>query len=84
MKAARLHRYDESIPKDSLKVEEIDEPRIENPLDVIVRSGPPGSAAQTYTSSRASGNRYRMRITRFCHTCLGTRTQGGSRRSARQ
>ena len=42
MKAARLHRYDESIPKDSLKVEEIDEPRIENPLDVIVRIGAAG------------------------------------------
>jgi NAD+-dependent secondary alcohol dehydrogenase Adh1 len=42
MKAARLHRYDESIPNDSLKVEEIDEPRIENPLDVIVRIGAAG------------------------------------------
>jgi NAD+-dependent secondary alcohol dehydrogenase Adh1 len=42
MKAARLHRYDDSIPKDSLKVEEIDEPRIENPLDVIVRVGAAG------------------------------------------
>ena len=39
MKAARLHSYDESIPKDSLEVEEIDEPRIEAPLDVIVRVG---------------------------------------------
>jgi NAD+-dependent secondary alcohol dehydrogenase Adh1 len=42
MKAARLHRYDESIPKDSLKVEEIDEPKIETPLDVIVRIGAAG------------------------------------------
>jgi NAD+-dependent secondary alcohol dehydrogenase Adh1 len=42
MKAARLHRYDESIPNDSLKVEEIDEPRIENPLEVIVRIGAAG------------------------------------------
>jgi NAD+-dependent secondary alcohol dehydrogenase Adh1 len=42
MIAARLHRYDDSIPKDSLKVEEIDEPRIENPLDVIVRIGAAG------------------------------------------
>ena len=42
MKAARLHRYDESIPHDSLKVEEIDEPRIENPLDVIIRIGAAG------------------------------------------
>jgi NAD+-dependent secondary alcohol dehydrogenase Adh1 len=42
MKAARLHRYDESIPHDSLEVEEIDEPRIENPLDVIVRIGAAG------------------------------------------
>ena len=42
MKAARLHRYDDSIPKDSLAVEEIDEPRIESPLDVIVRIGAAG------------------------------------------
>ena len=42
MKAARLHRYDDSIPQDSLKVEEIDEPKIEGPLDVIVRIGAAG------------------------------------------
>src|SRR3712207_3935456 len=42
MKAARLHRYDESIPKDSLKVEEIEEPKIQGPLDVIVRVGAAG------------------------------------------
>src|SRR3712207_8817361 len=42
MKAARLHRYDESIPADSLKVEEIDEPKIEGAFDVIVRIGAAG------------------------------------------
>ena len=42
MKAARLHRYDESVPPDSLKVEEIDEPGIEDPMDVIVRIGAAG------------------------------------------
>jgi NAD+-dependent secondary alcohol dehydrogenase Adh1 len=42
MKAARLHRYDESIPQDSLNVEEIEEPKIEDPLDVIVRVGAAG------------------------------------------
>ncbi len=42
MKAARLHRYDPSIPADSLRVEEIDEPRIEGPFDVIVRVGAAG------------------------------------------
>jgi NAD+-dependent secondary alcohol dehydrogenase Adh1 len=42
MKAARLHRYDESIPADSLKVEEIEEPKIEGPFDVIVRIGAAG------------------------------------------
>ena len=42
MKAARLHRYDDSIPQDSLTIEEIDEPRIEGPLDVIVRIGAAG------------------------------------------
>src|SRR3712207_6709440 len=42
MKAARLHNYDESIPPESLKVEEIEEPKIEGPLDVIVRVGAAG------------------------------------------
>jgi NAD+-dependent secondary alcohol dehydrogenase Adh1 len=42
MKAARLYRYDESIPQESLNVEEIDEPKIEDPLDVIVRVGAAG------------------------------------------
>src|ERR687886_912804 len=42
MKAARLHRYDESIPANSLQVEEIEEPKIEGPLDVIVRIGGAG------------------------------------------
>lgn len=42
MKAARLHRYDESIPSDSLKLEEIEEPRIEGPFDVIVKIGAAG------------------------------------------
>jgi len=42
VKAARLHEYDESIPADSLKVEEVEEPKIENPLEVIVRVGAAG------------------------------------------
>ncbi len=42
MKAARLHRYDASVPPDSLTVEEIEEPKIEGPLDVIVRVGAAG------------------------------------------
>ena len=42
MKAARLYRYDESIPQESLNVEEIDEPKIEDPFDVIVRVGAAG------------------------------------------
>ncbi len=42
MKAARLYKYDDSIPADALKVEEIDEPKIEGPLDVIVRIGAAG------------------------------------------
>jgi NAD+-dependent secondary alcohol dehydrogenase Adh1 len=42
MKAARLHEYDASIPADSLRVEEIEEPKIEVPFDVIVRIGAAG------------------------------------------
>jgi hypothetical protein len=37
MKAARLHKY-----HDSLKVEQIDEPKITGPLDVIVKIGAAG------------------------------------------
>jgi len=42
MKAARLHRYDDSIPPDSLTVEEIYEPKIEGPFDVLIRIGAAG------------------------------------------
>ena len=42
MKAARLYKYVESVPSDSLKIEEIEEPKIEGPLDVIVRVGAAG------------------------------------------
>ena len=42
MQAARLHKYDPSIPAESLKVEQVDEPRIQNPFDVIVRVGAAG------------------------------------------
>ena len=42
LKAVLLHNYDESIPQDSLRVEQIDEPKIESPLDVIVRIGAAG------------------------------------------
>ena len=37
MKAARLHNYDED-----LRIDEVDEPRIDGPLDVIVRIGAAG------------------------------------------
>ena len=42
MQAARLHRYDESIPTDSLQVEQVEEPKIESPFDVIVKIGAAG------------------------------------------
>jgi NAD+-dependent secondary alcohol dehydrogenase Adh1 len=42
MKAARLHEYDENVSPGSLKIEEVDEPRIEGPLDVLVRIGAAG------------------------------------------
>ena|SRR5215203_4755002 len=42
VKAARLHNYDESITNDSLTVEEIEEPKVEGPLDVIVDVGGAG------------------------------------------
>ncbi|QIN78282.1 alcohol dehydrogenase catalytic domain-containing protein [Rubrobacter marinus] len=42
MQAARLHRYDPSIPTESLQVEQVEEPKIENPFDVIVRVGAAG------------------------------------------
>ncbi|MBA2692699.1 MAG: NAD(P)-dependent alcohol dehydrogenase [Rubrobacter sp.] len=42
MKAARVHKYDESVPAGSVVVEEVAEPRIEDPLDVIVKIGGAG------------------------------------------
>ena len=42
MRAARLYQYDEHIGSEPLKLEEIDEPTIEGPLDVIVRIGGAG------------------------------------------
>ena len=46
-----------SIPQDSLKVEEIDEPKIEGPLDVIVRIGAAGLCrTDIHVRSRASGS----------------------------
>ncbi len=42
MKAARLHEYSEHISPESLKVEEIEEPRISDPFDVILRVGGAG------------------------------------------
>lgn len=42
MQAARLHEYDPSIPKQSLTVEQVPEPTIQGPMDVIVRVGAAG------------------------------------------
>jgi NAD+-dependent secondary alcohol dehydrogenase Adh1 len=42
MKAARLHQYDENISPESLQLEEVEEPKAEGPLDVIVRIGGAG------------------------------------------
>ncbi len=42
MKAARLYEYNEDIGTKPLKLEEVDEPKAEGPLDVIVRLGGAG------------------------------------------
>ena len=42
MQAARLHEYQQHIGSQSLKVEEIEEPKISSPFDVIVRIGGAG------------------------------------------
>src|ERR671927_1272791 len=42
MKAARLHQYDENINPESLQLEEVEEPKADGPLDVIVRIGGAG------------------------------------------
>src|SRR5919202_1891247 len=42
MRAARLYEYNEHIGTEPLKVEDIEEPKIEGPLDVIVRIGGAG------------------------------------------
>ena len=60
MKAARLHRYDESIPQDSLEGRgdrRAEDRRARSTSSSA--SAPQGSAAPTSTSSRASGSLYR-------------------------
>jgi NAD+-dependent secondary alcohol dehydrogenase Adh1 len=42
MKAARLYEYDEHIGTEPLKLEEVEEPKAEGPLDVVVRIGGAG------------------------------------------
>jgi len=42
VKAARLYQYDEHIGTEPLKLEEVEEPKAEGPLDVIVRIGGAG------------------------------------------
>ncbi|MDX6379029.1 MAG: NAD+-dependent secondary alcohol dehydrogenase Adh1 [Rubrobacteraceae bacterium] len=42
MKAARLYEYDEHIGSEPLQLDEIEEPKIEGPLDVIIRIGGAG------------------------------------------
>ncbi|ABG04905.1 Alcohol dehydrogenase GroES-like protein [Rubrobacter xylanophilus DSM 9941] len=42
MKAARLHEYDAKIGTHPLRVEEVEDPKIEGPFDVIVRIGAAG------------------------------------------
>src|ERR671938_1759140 len=42
MKAARLHQYDENISPASLQLEEVEEPKADGPLDVVVRIGGAG------------------------------------------
>ncbi len=42
MQAARLHEYDPSIPQQSLQIEDIPEPTIQGPMDVMVRIGAAG------------------------------------------
>ncbi len=42
MKAVRVHEYDEHVSPGSLHVDEVEEPEIEGPLDVIVRIGGAG------------------------------------------
>jgi NAD+-dependent secondary alcohol dehydrogenase Adh1 len=42
VKAARLYEYDEHIGSEPLQLDEIEEPKIEGPLDVIIRIGGAG------------------------------------------
>ncbi len=42
MKAARLYEYNEDIGTEPLKIEEVEEPKADGPLDVIVRLGGAG------------------------------------------
>ena len=77
MKAVRLHEYHKRP-----SVDDVPEPKVSGPLDVLVRIGAaPGCAAPTCTSTKANGHRSRIRS---CRSPSGMRTPAGSRRSARR
>ena len=75
MIAARLHAYHEP-----LKIDEVDEPKIKGPLDVIVRIG---AAGLCRTDLHIQEGQWAEIRTRRCPTSRGTRTRAGSTRSAR-
>ena len=74
MIAARLHAYHEA-----LKLDEIDEPKITGPLDVIVRIG---AAGLCRTDLHIQEGQWAEKSRSSCPTCPGTRTPAGCTRSA--
>ena len=75
MRAARLHAYHEP-----LKLDEVDEPKAEGPLDVVVRIGAAGLCRTDLHIQEGSGRRSRASSS---PTRPGTRTPAGCTRWAR-
>ena len=82
MKAARLHEYREHVGPESLKIEEVEEPKITGPSDVIVRVGGAGLCRTDLhiVEGQLKDLFGRTCSDQPCPTPWGTKTPDGSRR----
>ena len=81
MKAAVLHRYDETLSaKEFVSFEDVVDPRLENPMDVIVRIG---GAGVCRTDLHIVEGIWRQKSNVNLPYIMGTRTPAGLKKLAR-
>src|SRR5882757_8816185 len=79
MKAAVLHAFDEKLTaKEFVKYEDVTDPKISRPMDVIVRIG---GAGVCRTDLHIVEGIWRSKVTSNFRTSWGTKMRAGSRRS---